>query len=49
MDHPILLMWSKVKTLFQLASHAKKLTLGSTQEFQITLAGIHKQDPIQLS
>ena len=36
--HPLLLKSSKVKTFAQVASHAKKLTFGGTQEFQITLA-----------
>ena len=32
----LLFKWSNVKTLSQVASHEKKLTLGGTQEFQMT-------------
>ena len=35
---PLLWIRSKVKTFFHVASQAKKLTLGGTKEFQITLA-----------
>ena len=38
-DQPLLWMWSKVKTFFQVAFQAKKPTLGNTQKFQITLFG----------
>ena len=38
-DHPLLWMWSKVRTFLQVASQTKKTTLDRTHEFQTTLVG----------